>query len=331
MNRQNQDKIINIVSAVLTGLVFVGVGLFTYSSYEKPKPTSINPEFKISDENKVQQSERIDTEVVENELNRLAEEKRLEEARIAAEKARVAAERKAAEERRIAEERAKVEAAKRAAEEKRIAEEKAKAEVARKEAEAKRVAEEKAKAEAAKKAAEEKRVAEEKAKAEAAKKAAEEKRVAEEKAKAEAAKKAAEEKRLAEEKAKAEAAKKAAEEKRLAEEKAKAEAARIADENARIAAALNNDYFAKVQSYLESLWVIPIGSYGLEATVQFRVKEDGTIIGEPKIVKSSGNENFDNSVFVAAMTATKIPMPDDPIVRKYLAKEGFELIFRPTN
>ncbi len=259
MNRQNQDRIINIVSAILTALVLAGIGLFAYSSYEKPKPTTINPEFKIGDENKIQQSERIDTQIVEDELNRLAEEKR--------------------------------------------------------------IAEEKAKADAAKKAAEERRIAEEKAKAEAAKKAAEERRIAEEKAKAEAAKKAAEERRIAEEKAKAEAAKKAAE----------AEAARIADENARITAALNNNYFARVQSYLESLWVIPLGSYGLQATVQFQIKEDGTIIGEPKIVKSSGNENFDNSVFVAAMTATKIPMPDDPVARKYLAKEGFELVFRPQN
>ena len=87
MNRETQDKLINISSGALTLLVIAGIAFFSISSYQKIQQSSSNEEaVKISDENRVAKSERIDTKEVENELNKLAEQKRLEEARIAAEK-----------------------------------------------------------------------------------------------------------------------------------------------------------------------------------------------------------------------------------------------------
>src|SRR5699024_856451 len=169
------------------------------------------------------------------------------------------------------------------------------------------------------------------------KKQAEEK-AAQEKAEADrkAAEKAAADKKAASEKeAKEQAEKERLEKERLAAEKKeadrKAAEAKKADEEARIASSLNSDYFSKVHAYLYALWITPPGSYGLATTIQFKVKEDGTVIVTPIIKKSSGNEEYDNSVFVSIMSADKIPMPSDPVVRKYLDKEGFEITFKPTN
>ena len=340
MKRETQDRWINISSGILTAIVIVGVGYFSISSYQKIQQAALNDDaVKISDENKIAKSERIDTKEVENELNRIAEEKRLEQERIAAEKAaREKAEReRIAAEKRAAEKAAQEKLAREKAEQERIEAEKKAAE----KREAERVAAEKAAAEKkaqeklAQEKAEQARIATEKKQAE--EKAAQEKADAERKAaeKKVAEQKAAEEK-LAKEKAEQERLEKERLEKeRLAAEKKeadrKAAEAKKAEEESRIAAALSSEYFSQVHSYLYALWMTPPGSYGLETTIQFKIKEDGTIIGTPVITKESGNEEFDNSVFVAIMSAEKVPMPSDPIVRKYLAKEGFEIRFRPTN
>lgn len=351
MNRETQDKLINISSGALTLLVIAGIAFFSISSYQKIQQSSSNEEaVKISDENRVAKSERIDTKEVENELNKLAEQKRLEEARIAAEKRA----REKAEQERIAAEKAAREKAERdriAAEKQATAKKEADRIAAVKAAEAKAVAEKVAR----EKAAEEKRVAEKQAAEKKAQEAkAAEKRAADAKAeearkaseKQEADKKAADKKAADEKAARERADKERAEKERLAAEKkaadqkaadAKKEAdrkaaeAQKAEEATRIAAALTSDYFAKVQDYLYTLWIPPSGSYGLTTTIQFKVKEDGSIIGTPVISRESGNDDFDNSVFVAIMSAGKVPMPDDPVVRKYLAKEGFEIRFKPTN
>lgn len=330
MKRETQDQWINVSSGILTLLVIAGVGYFSISSYQKIQQAALNENaVKISDENKIAKSERIDTKEVENELNRIAEEKRLEEERIAAEKA---AREKAERERIAAEKRA----AEKAAQEKLARE---KAEQERIEAEKKAAEKREAERIAAEKAAQEKK-AQEKLAQEKAEQAriAEEKKQAEEKAEAErkaAEKKAAEEKAAAEKLAKEKAEQERLEKERLAAEKKeadrKAAEAKKAEEEARIASALNSEYFSQVHAYLYALWITPPGSYGLTTTIQFKVKEDGTIIGTPIITQESGNEEFDNSVFVAIMSAEKVPMPNDPVVRKYLAKEGFEIRFRPTN
>ena len=108
MNRNTQDKIINIISTILTIIVIIAIGYFSISSYQKIQQSAGKDSAKISDKNNVAKSERIDTKAVENELNRIAEEKRREEQRIAAEKA---AREKAERERIEAERRAKEKAA----------------------------------------------------------------------------------------------------------------------------------------------------------------------------------------------------------------------------
>lgn len=355
MKRETQDKWINAGSSLLTLLVITGAVYFSISSYQKFQQSALDDNaVKISDENKIAKSERIDTKEVENELNRIAEEQRLEQERIAAEKAarekaereRIEAEKKAAEkaaQEKLAREKAereRIEAEKKAAEkaaQEKLAREKAERE--RMEAE-KKAAEKRAQEKLAQEKAEQARVAAEKKQAQekaAQEKAAQEKAESERKAaeKRASEQKAAEEKRAAERAEKERLEKERLEKERLAAEKKEADRqaaeAQKAEEAARIADAINSEYQSKVRDYLYALWITPSGSYGLATTIQFKVKEDGTIIGTPVIKKSSGNEEFDNSVFVAIMSADKIPMPNDPIARKYIAKEGFELTFKPTN
>jgi len=176
-------------------------------------------------------------ESIAAEKRKVEEAQQAEDARKAAEQARLS------EEARKAEEAKQAEAARQAAEQARLAEESRKAEEA-KQAEAARQAAEQARL------AEEARKAEEAKQAEAARQAAEQARIAEEARKAEEAKqaeearKAAEQARLAEEARKAEeqrqaadAQRKADEAKSLAEAQAKAEEAKKAEANRQHAAA----------------------------------------------------------------------------------------------
>jgi len=163
----------------------------------------------------------------------------------------------AAEKRKV-EEAQQAEDARKAAEQARLAEEARKAEEAKQAEEARKAAEQARLAEEARKAAEQARLAEEARKAEEAKQAedarqaaeqarlAEEARKAEEAKQAEAARQAAEQQRLAEEARKAEEAKQAAdaqrkadEAKSLAEAQAKAEEAKKAEANREHAAAVD--------------------------------------------------------------------------------------------
>ncbi|TWS21652.1 hypothetical protein FK530_25185 [Tsukamurella conjunctivitidis] len=86
MNRETQDRIINLSSALLTALVIAIVGYFSFSSFQKIQMASIDdPSLKVSDENRIAKSERIDTEEVIEEMNRIAEAQRLEKERLEAE------------------------------------------------------------------------------------------------------------------------------------------------------------------------------------------------------------------------------------------------------
>lgn len=285
-------------------------------------------------------SERIDEKQVENEVNRIADEKRKAEA-----------ERKAAEDRRKAEEarkKAEAEAKRKADEAKKQAEAEAKrkAEEARKKAEAdaaekkrlneialkKKQEEEKKKKDEEirqqkiaeeKKQQETKAAADAKAKAEADQKAKEkaaaDKKAAEEKRKAEEAKKAAEAKAKAEAEAKAKAA---------ADAKAKAEAA----ENDRIANAYlsNGSFVGAMQQALYNNWAPAIGSEGLTVVIVFYVDQQGNItkIDDAKS-KYSGYQPLDDSVKAAVMKTKRIKMPDNQHAVNKLVKEGIAVSFDP--
>jgi len=218
-----------------------------YQTTVIPRLSVPTPESIAAEKRKVEEAQQAEDARKAAEQARLAEEarkaeeaKQAEEARKAAEQARLAEEaRKAAEQARLAEEARKAEEAKQAEDARQAAEQARLAEEARKAEEAKQ-------AEAARQAAEQARLTEEARKAEEAKqaeearKAAEQARLAEEARKAEEAKQAeearqaaeqarlAEEARKAEEAKQAEAARQAAEQQRLAEEARKAEEAKQA-------------------------------------------------------------------------------------------------------
>lgn len=256
-----------------------------------------------------------------------AEQQRIadEEARIAAEKARLAEEKRQAEQRAREEQQRQEQARQRIAEEKAAAvaaAEKAKAEAlaAEKRAiaeQARLAAEKKRQAEAARKKAE----AEKKRQAEAARKKAE----AEKKRQAEAARKKAE----AEKKRQAEAARKKAE----AEKKRQAEAARKKAEaekkriQAALAASLAADITARenetakqaaidrysnaIKSKVQTRWEMPPKlPGGLQVKLSIQLSSSGQVIGNPRVIQSSGYPVFDASAIEAVKRASPLPLPE---------------------
>ncbi len=338
MSMHPRTLIANIVSGVLTAIIVIGLAYFIY---EKQDSFSLfAPSGKIESDfaaaPKPMASERIDEEQVENEMNRIADEKRKVEEKRKAEEARKKAE---AEAKRKAEEARK----KAEAEKKRLAdlEAKKKAEAAeqkrldeislkKKQEEEKKKKDEEARQQ---KIAEEKK---EKQQQEEIKKK-EEKAVADKKAATDAANEA-EKKRLMDQKAaadkqKAEEAKKAAaaaaaKAKADADAKAKADAA----ENDRIANAYlgNASFVGALQQALYDNWSTGMEMIGYSATVVFYVDQQGNII---KIDKSkstlSGFKPFDDSVIAAVEKTKQIKMPDNKHAVNKLVKEGVAVTFDP--
>ena len=310
----------NIVSGTITFFMLLGLAYFIYEKQDSFSLFSSAGDVQ-SDQPVMAKpiaSERIDEKQVENEVNRIADEKRKAEAKRKADEAKKQAE---AEAKRKAEEaRKKAEAD--AAEKKRLNEialkKKQEEEKKKKDEEIRqqKIAEEK-------KQQETKAAADAKAKAEADQKAKEkaaaDKKAAEEKRKAEEAKKAAEAKAKAEAEAKAKAA---------ADAKAKAEAA----ENDRIANAYlsNGSFVGAMQQALYNNWAPAIGSEGLTVVIVFYVDQQGNItkIDDAKS-KYSGYQPLDDSVKAAVMKTKRIKMPDNQHAVNKLVKEGIAVSFDP--
>lgn len=311
MSMHPRSLIANIVSGTLTAIIVVGLGYFIY---EKQDSFSLfAPSSKIeSDFSAVPKpiaSERIDEEQVENEMNRIAEEKRKEEAR---KKAAEEAKRKAEEARKKAE-----------AEKKRLAELEAK-----KKAEA---AEQKRLDEIAlkKKQEEEKKKKDEEARQQKLAEEKKEKQKQEEiqrqkEAKAVADKKAAED---AEKKRKAEEAKKAAAAKAKADADAKAKAAAKADG---LRALEDAGYQARLAEAFKSQWNIGMDAIGYTAVVAIRVDKTGKIL---EIIEAksrwSKNDAFDANVRATIWRVGKVPLPNSQNGVNQLANEILELSFDP--
>lgn len=320
MSMHPRSLIANIVSGTLTAIIVIGLGYFIYEkqdSFSLFAPSGkIESDFAASP--KPIASERIDEEQVENEMNRIAEEKRKVEEKRKAEEARKKAE---AEAKRKAEEARK----KAEAEKKRLAELEAK-----KKAEA---AEQKRLDEIAlkKKQEEEKKRKDEEARQQKLAEEKKEKQKQEEIKKKEekviADKKAAADKQKAEEAKKAAAAA-AAKAKADADAKAKAEAA----ENDRIANAYlgNASFVGALQQALYDNWVTGTEMIGYTATVVFYVDQQGNItkIDDGKS-KYSGFQPFDDSVKAAVMRTKRIKMPDNKHAVNKLVKEGVAVTFDP--
>jgi colicin import membrane protein len=208
---------------------------------------------------------------------------------------------------------------------------------AQKQAEQQRIeAERKVEQEAKRKAeAENKRKAEQETKRKAE---AERKRKAEQETKRKAE---AERKRKAEQetkrKAEAERKRKAEQEaKRKAE--AKAEAARqreaeqalqaqLAEEAAQVRAqSALSEFIPYIQEKVQNNWLRPLGSPpGLSCVIQVTLIPGGEVVGT-RVVRSSGNQLFDESVERAVQKASPLPLPDDPALFKYFREINFNFV-----
>lgn len=314
MSMHPRSLIANIVSGTLTAIIVIGLAYFIYEkqdSFSLFAPSGkVESDFVASP--KPIASERIDEEQVENEMNRIAEEKRKAEAQrqaeIARQKAEEARKKAEAEKKRLAELEAKKKAE--AAEQKRLDE------IALKK---KQEAEKKKKDEEARqqKLAEEKK---EKQKQEEIKKK-EEKAIADKKAADDA-----EKKRKAEEAKKAAAAA-AAKAKADADAKAKAEAAAKADG---LKSLEDAGYQARLAEVFRSQWNIGMDAIGYTAEVAIRVDKTGKILD---IIESksrwSGNDAFDANVRATVWRVGKIPVPQNKNGVERLPHEIFLITFDP--
>lgn len=311
MNSRLQSIIANGVSLLLTALMIAGVVFFVMKTKEiifdapggglqVPLDSEIPTPEPLA-------SERIDHRQVTEEINRLATEKRLEEERIAKEKAEKARQEK------IAKEKAEK------ARQEKIAKEKAEKERQEK------LAKEKAEKERQEKIAKEKveKERQEKLAQEKAEKARQEKIAQEKAAKEKAAKEKAEQERIAKEKAAQ------AERDRLAKEKAAREqAARDAKILAEKTGAAVSQYLSgTLKVHLYTFWIKPEG--GLSATVRFQLNANGYLIGDPQVIKSSGSLEYDRSTVRGIEAAVPIPLPTDPLALDAVKKERytFEVTF----
>ena len=167
---------------------------------------------------------------------------------------------------------------------------------------------------------------------------AERKRKAEQEAKSKAE---AERKRKAEQEAKSKAE---AERKRKAEQEAKrkaeaeAEAARqreaeqalqaqLAEEaaQARAQSALS-EFIPYIQEKVQNNWLRPLGSPpGLSCVIQVTLIPGGEVVGT-RVVRSSGNALFDESVERAVKKASPLPLPADAALFKYFREINFNFV-----
>ena len=221
--------------------------------------------------------------------------------------------------RKKAEQAAKEKAAKEKAAKKKAAREKAAKEKAAKE----KAAKEKA---AKEKAAKEKAAKEKAAKEKAAKeKAAKEKAAKEKAAKEKAAKEKAAKEKAAKEKAEQDARRKAeAARQREAEQALQAQLAEEAAQ-ARAQSALS-EFIPYIQEKVQNNWLRPLGSPpGLSCVVQVKLIPGGEVVGT-RVVRSSGNRLFDESVERAVQKASPLPLPDDPALFKYFREINFKFV-----
>ncbi len=297
-------------SAIIAVLVHVVVfSLFILGFQMKPEPSQA-----LVDPINIVKAEVIDGAAIEQEKQRIREEKEALEKKKREEALRK--QREAEEKKRLEEEakrRAEAEAEKKrqaeikkAQEEKRKAEEKAEQEAqARKKAELER-----------QKALEAKKAAEEKARQERIRAEENAKKLAEERKKQEEAKKRAEAE--AEQKRLQAILEKEEAEMRAEQERA-AKAARQQELNT-----LQSQYIHAIQSKVQNSWRKPLGMDTSNAVCRVRIKQAiGGYIEEVAIVEcSGGNQQFRKSVEEAVWKSDPLPAPpdDDVFLREFILK-----------
>ena len=73
-------------------------------------------------------------------------------------------------------------------------------------------------------------------------------------------------------------------------------------------------WMRKAKLHVRSAWVMPAGfrAQMLETRISIRLDEQGNVIGEPAIVRRSGNPWYDEGVVRAIQKASPLPAPPSP-------------------
>ena len=85
-------------------------------------------------------------------------------------------------------------------------------------------------------------------------------------------------------------------------------------------------YIDKIRAKVRGNVVLPPGMSGNpEAIFLVRQLPSGDIVGEPRMVRSSGHKAYDEAIVRAIKKSSPLPKPDDPS----LFRRELELKFRP--
>jgi len=75
-----------------------------------------------------------------------------------------------------------------------------------------------------------------------------------------------------------------------------------------------------VRRRIQSVWVTPpsFRGRGLVTHLEIRLSASGEVLGEPRVVRSSGDPYFDDNAVRAVLKASPLPAPSEPGVRDFL-------------
>ncbi len=94
-----------------------------------------------------------------------------------------------------------------------------------------------------------------------------------------------------------------------------------------------NMYIRQLNKLIRQNWKIPsiiseASLKGLNTEIFFRITFNGEVY-DISVISSSGNKVFDSSVIEAIKKTTKVPLPDDKKLKKFVLKEGLQWNFSP--
>ncbi|MCA9505411.1 MAG: cell envelope integrity protein TolA [Spirochaetaceae bacterium] len=74
------------------------------------------------------------------------------------------------------------------------------------------------------------------------------------------------------------------------------------------------NWIRETQRRIQSQWVTPasLRGRGLATTLELRLSPTGDVLGEPRVVRSSGDPNFDDNAVRAVMKVSPLPPPPQP-------------------
>jgi colicin import membrane protein len=87
-----------------------------------------------------------------------------------------------------------------------------------------------------------------------------------------------------------------------------------------------NSWTGKISAKIRGNIVLPPGASGNpEAMFAISLLPDGSVVGEPKLRRSTGNPALDDAILRAIVKSSPLPKPDDPSV----FVRNLDLVFRP--